>query len=482
MPDTPFFPAWRRRFHRPCLSGVRATLTGLRRCTLDQLEASLGPLLPGLTALSFAGASARERPYSVRRTWWCFLWQSLQKGVSCRQVVRQLQAMLVLEGRPLVEEGTSAYCQARARVPESLLEAALHVSAHSADQRVAPGHALQGRVIKVIDGTSLTLPDTAQNQLHYPQPRSQKPGCGFPLLHLLVVWSARGAAILDHVIGNHHHGEMRLLHQVCPTLAHRDIVIYDRAAGHYVGCALLQARGADLISRVSGRRIDWRRGRRLGPDERLVLWPRSHQKSPYVTPQEWAALPEQLTVRVIRLRVVQTGFRTRQLMLVTTLLDATAYPAAEIASAYLRRWRVEMCLDDLKTTLGLDALRCQTPTMVHRELLTLLIAHNLIRAVMAQAAADHAVPLERISFKGTLDTLRIYCAACALSPRASRRRLLWSHMLHAIAADLLPLRPDRWEPRAVKRRPKSYPPLSRPRHLYSDIRHGSRYLRPSKKT
>ena len=166
MPDTPFFPAWRRRFHRPCLSGVRATLTGLRRCTLDQLEASLGPLLPGLTALSFAGASARERPYSVRRTWWCFLWQSLQKGVSCRQVVRQLQAMLVLEGRPLVEEGTSAYCQARARVPESLLEAALHVSAHSADQRVAPGHALQGRVIKVIDGTSLTLPDTAQNQLH----------------------------------------------------------------------------------------------------------------------------------------------------------------------------------------------------------------------------------------------------------------------------------------------------------------------------
>ena len=199
-----------------------------------------------------------------------------------------------------------------------------------------------------------------------------------------------------------------------------------------------------------------------------------------MTPQEWAALPEQLTVRVIRLRVVQTGFRTRQLMLVTTLLDATEYPAAQIAAAYLRRWRVEMCLDDLKTTLGLDALRCQTPAMVRRELLTLLIAHNLIRAVMAQAAADHAVPLERISFKGSLDTLRIYCAASALTPRASRRRLLWSHMLHTIAADLLPLRPDRWEPRAVKRRPKSYPPLSRPRHLYSDIRHGSRYLPPSK--
>ena len=119
MSDTPFFPAWRSRFHRPCNSGVQATLTGLRRCTLARLEACLGPLLPGLAALSLAGASARERPYSVRRTWWCFLWQSLQKGVSCRQVVRQLQAMLVLEGRPLVEEGTGAYCQARARLPES---------------------------------------------------------------------------------------------------------------------------------------------------------------------------------------------------------------------------------------------------------------------------------------------------------------------------------------------------------------------------
>lgn len=480
MLDTSFFPAWRSRFHPRRGPAMPPMLTRLRRCTLDQLETQLGLLLPGLAALSFAGASARERPYSVRRTWWCFLWQSLQINVSCRQVVRQLQAMLVLEGRPGVDEGTSAYCQARARLPEPLLQAALHVSAHSADHRVAPGHALQGRVVKVIDGTTLTLPDTAQNQLQYPQPLSQKPGCGFPLLHLLVVWSARGAAVVDYALGNHHHGEMRLLHQLCPTLAPQDLVIYDRAAGHYVACALLQAQGADLISRVSVRRIDWRRGQRLGPDERLVVWPKSHQKSAYLTAQEWATLPAELTVRVIRLRIVQTGFRTRTLTLVTTLLDAAAYPAADLAAAYLRRWRVEMCLDDLKTTLGLDALRCQTPAMVHRELLTLLIAHNLIRAVMAQAAGDHAVPLDRISFKGTLDSLRIYCAASALSARAPLRRRLWAHMLHAIAADLLPLRPHRWQPRAVKRRPKSYPPLSRPRHLYSDIRHGSRYLRSSK--
>ena len=477
MPDTPFFPAWRGRFHRRPL---HATLAGLRRCTLDKLEERLGPLLAGLDPLAAASASPRERPYSVRRTWWGFLWQMLQRNVSCRAVVRQLQAMLALEGRPAVDEGTSAYCQARGRLPEPLLLAALKRSAQAADQRVAPSDALQGRVVKVLDGTMLTLPDTAQNQARYPQPSSQQPGCGFPLLHLLVVWSARGAAVLAHARGDHHDSEMRLLHQLGPALAPQDIVIYDRAAGHYAACVFLQAHQVDLISRVSIRKIDWRRGRQLGPGERLVVWKKTKPKSPYLTAEEVARLPAQITVRVIRIRVKQKGFRTRTLALVTTLLDAGAYPAEVIAAAYLRRWRLEMCLDDLKTTLGLDALRCQTPAMVHRELLALLIAHNLVRAVMAEAARDHAVPLEQLSFTGTLDTLRCFSGACAQATRPAQRRLIWAAMLRVIAADLLPLRPDRWEPRAVKRRPKPYPRLDRPRHDYREIRHGSRYRRPSR--
>jgi hypothetical protein len=479
MPDTPFFPAWRGRFHRRPRRNLPATLASLRRCTLDKLEERLGPLLAGLDALAPARASPRERPYSVRRTWWCFLWQMLQLNVSCRQVVRQLQAMLALEGRPTVDEGTSAYCQARARLPEPLLAAALKLSAQAADHRVVPSQVLQGRVVKVMDGTTLTLPDTPENQAQYPQPSSQKPGCGFPLMHVLVVWSARGAAVLDHAKGDHHHGEMRLLHQLGSTLAPQDIVIYDRAAGHYVACARLQAHGADLISRVTVRQIDWRRGRRLAPNERLVVWKKSRQKPPYLTAEAWAGLPAEITVRVIRIQVKQKGFRTRELVVVTTLLDAAAYPAADIAAAYLRRWRLEMCLDDLKTTLGLDALRCQTPAMVHRELLALLIAHNLVRAVMAEAAREHAVPLERVSFKGTLDTLRSFCGASAQVARPAHRRLIWMEMLRVIAADQVPLRPDRWEPRVVKRRPKGYPWLNRPRHDYREIRHGTRYRRPA---
>ena len=479
MLDTPFFPAWRARLHRGHRP-LQATLEGLRRCTLDQLEDRLGDFLSGVVALSAATASPRERPYSVRRTAWCFLWQMLQINVACREVVRQLQAMLILEGRCPVDEGTSAYVQARARLPLPVLVQALKASARAADQRVAPSEFLQGRVVKVMDGSTLTLPDTAENQNAYPQPNSQKPGCGFPLLHLLVVWSARGGGVLEHAQGDRHHGEMRLFHQLGPTLAPQDIVIYDRAAGHYVACACLRAHKTDLISRVAIRKINWRRGQRLGRNERLVPWKKSPQKPPYLTVQEWAELPEEITVRVIRVQVKQKGFRARELVLVTTLLDATTYPAQQIATAYLRRWRLEMCLDDLKTTLGLDALRCRSPAMIHRELLALLIAHNLARAVMAEAARAHAVPLERLSFQGTLTTLRTFCAASAQTLRASRRRLLWAQMLRIIATDLLPLRPDRWEPRVVKRRPKRFPKLNRPRHLYRETRHGSSFRRPKK--
>lgn len=473
MLHTPFFPAWRAHLHRR--RQLHPLCASLRRCTLDRLEERLGQLLTGIAALDPSNASPRERPFSPRRTWWCFLWQMLQINASCREVVRQLQAMLLLEGHPPIDEGTSGYCQARARLPESLFQQALQASAQAADQRMRPTDFLQGRIVKIVDGTTLTLPDTPANQATYPQPTSQKPGCGFPLMHLLVVSSAHSAAILDHVRGSYHDGEMRLLHRLCPRLAAQDIVVYDRAAGHYGACALLSQQRVDLISRVSIRRIDWRRGLRLGPNQRQVCWNKSHPKPPYLSAAEWAQLPDQITVRVIRLRIRQKGFRARELVLVTTLLDPVAYPLDQIAAAYLRRWRLEVSLDDLKTTLGLDALRCKSPALVHRELLALLIAHNLVRALMAEAAHKHDVPLERLSFTGALSTLRSLCIASAQAQRPTQRRQLWTQMLRLIALDKVPLRPDRCEPRAVKRRPKAYPKLNKPRHQYRHTRHGSQY-------
>jgi hypothetical protein len=367
-------------------------------------------------------------------------------------------------------------------LPESLLVAALHASAAEADQRVPAATTLQGRVLKVLDGTTLTLPDTAKNRADYPQPATRKPGVGCPQLHLLVVWSARSGGVLDHVRGSNRAGELRLLNHLLPTLTPGDITVYDRAAGNYVACARLRAHQVDLISRVSIRKIDWRKGVRLGPDERLVTWRKSRQKSSYLTKAEWAALPAEIIVRVIRVRVNQAGLRTRTLVLVTTLLDPVAYPLVEGAAAYLRRWRIELCLDDLKTVLGLETLRCKSPELVHRELLALLVAHNLVRAVMAEAAREHTVPLERLSFPGSLDALRRFAAACAQATTGALRRALWAALLARLAADLVPWRPGRHEPRALKRRPQPSPYLNCPRHLYRDRRHGARFLPSAKKT
>lgn len=259
-----------------------------------------------------------------------------------------------------------------------------------------------------------------------------------------------------------------LFHSLHHHLQAQDILVYDRAGGQFVLAAQLIQRHVDLISRVFKRRIDWHRGQCLGKNDRLVEWKKGPQKPAYLTPEQWAALPEQLTVRVLKVQVSRPGCRTQQLTLVTTLLDPVPYPVQEIAEAYLRRWRLELCLDDLKTTLGMETLRCLSPEMVQKELLAFLIAHNLLRWVMTQAAAQHQVDLYRISFTGAMDGLRHFASAMAQAKTGQKRRKLWEYLLRSLADDLVPERPGRREPRAVKRRPKAYPRLNQPRHQFRE--------------
>lgn len=472
MANPPFFPALRARLAGLGRGGAQA-LPALRQCTLSQIETAVGRFVP---AAAFQPApSARECPFSLHRTFWCFVWQMLNENTSCREVVRQVQALFALQGNRQLDEGNSGYCQARARLPLDLLEVTLADTAGAADRLIGPTGFLQGRAVKVCDCTTLTMPETEENQALYPQPKSPRPGCGFPLMKLMVIGSLRSGAVLPTVRCNYYQNEMRLFHAARPTLAPNDIVIYDRAAGHFVGAAQVRAQNADLISRVAVRKIDWRKGRRLGRGDRLVTWTKGPKKPKYLTVEAWDLLPESITVRVIRVPVSQKGFRTRALTLVTTLLDPQLYPAEQITQAYLRRWRWEMCLDDLKTTLGLDQLRCKSPAMVHREILALLIAHNLTRCIMAEAARKHTVPLERISFTGTLDAFRHFSAALARCRLAHQRRRVWAALLRTLAADLVPLRPNRREPRAVKRRPRAYALLNKPRHQYKETPHRSRW-------
>lgn len=463
------FPAWTHR-----LGPMKARLAQAGRvfhqATLAQLEARLGPCLPaGLLAKPEAGPHSRQRIFSLSRTFWGWLWQMLNHNAPCREAVRQVQALSALVSGPAVDEDTGGYCQARTRLPQPLLEKALSASAATAARRAPALPLLGGRALKVVDGSSLRLADTPANQKSFPQPANQKPGCGFPVMKLVVLFCLASGALLARATGTLWESEARLLHRLLAHLQRGDIVLGDRGFGNFVILALLAGAGADLVARVptNSRRVDWRRGRRLGPKDRAVLWRKGPHRVDWLDAAAWAALPETMEVRLVRAQVRERGFRTRDLALVTTLLDAQLYPAAELLAAYARRWRLELCLDDLKSTLGLESLKCLSPALAQKELLAGLIAHNLLRCVMAEAAQAHAAALERISFKGTLDGLRQFSHALGQVRGARRKRELWAALLLTLARDLVPERAGRREPRAVKRRPK-YQLLTRPRQQQRD--------------
>jgi hypothetical protein len=232
----------------------------------------------------------------------------------------------------------------------------------------------------------------------------------------------------------------------------------------------------DVVARLhQARKVDFRKARRLSRNDGLFVWHKGVQQSEILSATEWALLPAQITVRIIRFTATIRGFRSRRITLVTTLLDPTLYPAQELIGLYLRRWRIELCLRDLKTTMGLEQLRCKTPDMAEKELLAYLVAHNLVRCVMAEAVARYSTDLERVSFKGSVDALRQYSNALLQARHRKMRQQLWEDLLLNLARDLVRRRPNRTEPRAVKRRPKPYPLLNQPRCKFIEISHRSRF-------
>jgi hypothetical protein len=466
---TPLFPAFRAR-----LAALgRRTARDFRQATLAQLTSHLAGLIPvHLLSSADEGINSRDRLYTLRLTCECFLWQMLKPNTACREVVRQVQALARLHNWGTVDEGPSAYIQARQRLPQECLERVLAATAQAADQRAASKPRLQGRPVKVVDGSSVQLPDTAANQKAYPQPSGQKPGCGFPVMKLVVLFSLASGALLDVVLGNLHSHDLRLLRQLWECLKAGDILLGDRAYGDYVTLAGLPPQDVDVVARLhQKRKVDFRKAKRLGPQDAVFVWHKGCQQSNILTPQEWAALPDEIQVRIVRFTAACRGFRSQQITLVTTLLDAERYPAAELIALYARRWRLELCLRDVKTTLGLERLRCLSPGMVRKELLAGLIAHNLIRCVMVEAARVGEAELERLSFKGTVDAVRQFSAALAQARTRKMQRDLWQDLLHALARDLVPLRPGRSEPRAVKRRPKPFPLLNSPRREFLELPH-----------
>jgi hypothetical protein len=469
--STPFFPAW-----RPRLAPLGRRLGHLRQQSLLHLDQLFNRFLPpALLAQADEGPNSRERVFTVRRTFFGFLYQVLNPDCACREVVRQIQAVFALQDGGPVDEATGAYCQARARLPWDILP---RLRCAAAAQAEKARQLWRGLCVKVVDGTSTSLPDSPANQRAYPQPGAQQPGCGFPLLKLVGVFSLATGVLLDYAKGNKHQHELGLLQRLLHQFKPGDLMLADRGFSTFTLLALLLSRGVHSLFRLHhARPADLRKGKRLGKNDRLFVWrkPWLWQRPRYLPKAIWKAIPEQLPVRVLRFSLHVPGFRVRSVTLVTTLLDPEKYPAEELAFLYAQRWQIELWFRDIKTSMGMEVLRCKSPKLVHKELEMFLIAYNLIRCLMARASLRFQVGMGCLSFKGTVDSVRQFAAAIAQARSRKKQRQLLEKLLEVVARDQLPERSGRHEPRAVKRRPKPYPLLNRPRNRFQEISHRNRY-------
>ena len=433
------------------------------------------------------GDNSRRRVFSAQVTFWAFVGQVLSPASSCREAVRRVQAWWKktdCEAAGL-SSATSAYCQARAKLDPSALELiARHLSWSLEKNVLSEERWLQERPVKIVDGTTLSMPDTPANQERWPQPSGQKPGCGFPQLKLVGLFSMQSGALLESATSNQHHHESVLFrNSLWEKLSPGDVVLADRGFCSYTTFAALQQRGVDSVMRLhQARPVDLRQGRAIGPDDRLITWHKSARPPKDWTEEEYAALPATLTVRLIRLRVSAKGFRTKSVVIVTTLIDEKLYPADELRELYGERWQVELHFHQIKILLAMDVLRCKSPDLIIREVAIHGIAYNLVRSLMQRSAHLHHVPLGRVSFKGSLDTLRQWSPVIAAAGQHARKQdALIEEMFALIAKDLVPLRPGRSEPRAKKRRAKNYQLLTKPRHETGNIPRRSRHKKPNPK-
>ena len=417
-------------------------------------------------ALGSASSLWQGWVYTPAVTIWVFLSQCLSADHSCRDAVARLAAWRVTQGLPPCSAETGAYCTARSQLPEEACRALVRETGEALEEQAPAEWLWHERRVRVADGSTITMPDTPQNQAEYPQQKNQQPGCGFPMARVLVIFSLAVGAVLEAAIGKcqgKRTGENSMFRGLHDSLAEGDVVLADRYFSGWFDIALLAQRGVDVVLRKHQlRATDFRLGLRLGKDDHLVRWTKPPRPT-WMTSADYATLPDELVMREVRVRVTQRGFRTKRLMVVTTLGDADEYPAEDIAELYRRRWQAELHLRSLKTVLQMDHLRCKTPHRVRNEFYMHLLGYNLIRRALALAAIEAGARPWHISFKGTLQTLNQFLPLLVASmPTAAGCEAL----LTCIAAHVVGNRPDRYEPRLVKRRPKPYKHLREPRANY----------------
>ena len=480
---TPFFAGLHiQTLGRKALSPemkMRRELALLKTKSFAQLAECFSGFIPfNLLEPSDGPAHSRRRIFSKANTFWAFFSQVIDADGGCKEVVRKIQAYSSVNALKLPASSTSAYCQARKKLELSELMKIFKHSAKRLDDMPERGF-LKGRRVIVVDGTGISMPDTSSNQEEWPQQRQQKEGCGFPTARICACFSLATGGILSFEVGNKKSAELPLFRKQWDTFNDGDIFLGDKGFCSYYDLVNLKERGVDSVITLA-RRLPVREASAhtvFDKNDLLVSWkkPVWNKRSAY-TREQWEALPSHLRVRQLHITVTVPGFRTESFYIITTLDDPEQYSADELAKLYLQRWNVELYFRDIKTTMGMDVLKCKSPEMVHKEIVMHFIAYNSVRMLMYEAAEERAVDVSRLSFKGSLQALRQWEPHLNQSKISKRERFrILSTLYDAIAENPVPLRPDRSEPRCVKRRPKPYQLLTTVRHKMKETFHRDKY-------
>lgn len=395
----------------------------------------------------------RQRVFPPLVTLTTFIGQVLDADHSCRAAVAQVVAERVAAGEEPCSSATGAYCKARQRLPEELPWRLMRETGQALEAQAEADWQWHGRAVKLVDGTTVSMPDTEANQEAYPQPSGQAPGLGFPQARLVGLIGLSTGAVEQLAIGPCHGpqtGEHALLRRVSDHLVVGDVLLGDGYYSSYWLLAQLRAQGADGVFELHHRRAS---GLPRGQKEAQVVWAKPKQRPDWMEEATYQRLPARLTVRVIR---------SGRKVLVTTLLDRKRYSRRAIRTLYTQRWQVEVDLLFIKEVMQMGVLRGQTPAMVRKEIAVHLLAYNLIRTVIAQAASRYATAPRTLSFKAALQLLTAFQDK-GLLDTAATCRACYESLLHSIIGHRIGNRPGRTEPRAVKRRPKKHPLLTKPR-------------------
>ena len=426
--------------------------------TADQIER-----VAAAEQVSFGTGAADV--YSVPLTLWAFVTQVVSNQKSCVAAVARVAMVLTILGRQPCHAGTGAYCKARAKLTEALLRRLVSDVGQRLEAETPAAWRWHGHLVKLVDGSTLSGPDTPANQAVYPQSRSQRPGVGFPLLRWVALLGLATGAVIDSAFGpwrGKQTGETALFRTLLERLQPGEVLVADRYYCSYWMVALAKQRGVLVVFRQHHlRHTDFRRGQRLGRHDHLVTWTKPDRPK-WMDQETYDALPATLRLREVRGHTATPGCRVEELIVITTLLDEDDYPREEILELYHQRWNVEIDLRSIKTHLKMEILSCKTPEMRRKEIWAHLLADNLVRKVMAPAAQEHHLTPRQLSFTGTMQTLNEFRTLLLTTPDAELPELS-DRILAAIASHRVGDRPNRVEPRKIKRRPKGYSRLLHPR-------------------